>query len=433
MPEPTWGVVAGRVVHPARDPRGETLPAGARSWVALRPVGPRQADGDPASTRGLRETVRLDVDEQGWLRLRSPLPGAPHLTRGVALWVGRWLVRLAPELGGVEFPVDVTADHTESAPLDLFQVSPPDVSGPDVAVEVVPLPDGGYGQALTRLPDGPLAWVPLDDLRGPAGPVGLRGEQGETGPTGPAGPVGPQGPTGDTGPRGPAGEQGETGPQGPTGETGPAGPQGATGPQGPTGVAPVDGAPVGPHLTGPRGPVGAASTWEDWGPGRPDIISTIPEDHRQWVQAAQPGAVYHSTDGAGTGLESCTLLPTGRWGRWRGDTGQWTVLRPTLDPDTPDADQNWLRLRRVDSTLWVEVQATLKWSLALPRDWLPTWDWAFGYGFEGPSGIQLYNRDLGPGGFVGLRQNHRWLFVTGGGHGLGSWITDRSWPLTLTP
>lgn len=373
-----FGHVVGRVIRavgdtdadPDSDP--EAIPVTGKGLVRFTPLElTRVVTGTVPSTWVQQEPIAADLDSEGFIALSG--------ARGLLLWPGAWKVSAgsASTFSFPAFTIEVTSAHTADAPLDLWTAapySPP--AGATVTTLVVPA-GAAAGQILAW--DGQkLAWQepPADGAPGEPGHSPVLTWQGDQ--------------------------------------------------------LAVDGVVSGPHLTGPRGPVGAASTWEDWGPGRPDILSTIPEDHRPWVQAAQPGAVWHSTDGAGTGLESCTLLPTGRWGRWRGDTGQWTVLRPTLPTDTPDADQNWVRIRRVDSTLWVEVQATTKWTLDLPNDWIPTWEWGFRFGYEGPSGIQLYKRDRGYGGFVILRQLHKQVAVTDEGHGLGSWITDKPWPLTLT-
>ena len=153
--------------------------------------------------------------------------------------------------------------------------------------------------------------APVPVTRGPVGPVG---PTGPAGPTGEPGPPGATGPAGERGPAGPVGRPGPTGPAGPPGPTGPAGPVGPQGVTGPTGA------------TGPAGPAGPAGAGVITGAGRPDVPGSMTSQTAALVNAATPGAVFESVDGAGVGAWQWILRPSG-WYVSAGFT-EWQTLAP---------------------------------------------------------------------------------------------------------
>lgn len=209
------------------------------------------------SVRSQHETITADLDADGYLSLNGQ--------RGLWLWTGAWQVSFAAELGWTPYQITVTTDHTVDHPLDLWTAAgwqPPSPTTPTVTILVPATVNDGdvlirHGNEVTG--------VPREAFQGPPGPPGA------TGPAGPAGAAGDRGPKGD---------------------------RGVPGIQGPP---------------GPIGVTGQPSTLTGTGPGRPDIISTLDDSGRAWVQSAPIGALWSSTDGAGVGAWQWQRTPKG----WR--------------------------------------------------------------------------------------------------------------------
>ena len=152
-----------------------------------------------------------DVDKAGAAK--------PDATPGVELVVGAYKVDLGRGYSPQTFDIEVTEEHTQAAPLDLYSAAPY-VPGQGQPVTTVLLPAGAsVGDVLTFGTDG-VEW---------AAPTGGEGGTGTQGPPGPEGPPGPQG---EQGPQGPAGADGEPGPKGDPGEPGAPGADGQDGDDG---------------------------------------------------------------------------------------------------------------------------------------------------------------------------------------------------------
>lgn len=228
----------------------------------------------------------------------SAAKAVPDATPGLKLAVGAYRVEIGAGFQPSSFEIEVTADHTQTAPLDLLSAAPY-VPPTGTTVQTVLLPANGQpGQVLGRDEHG-LAWVDQtggggEGTQGPSGEDGasayevavaqgfvgtpvqwlasLVGPQGEPGADGAPGSPGAdgedgrsayqiardhgyggtetqwlaslKGDKGDEGDPGPQGEQGLTGPEGPQGPQGEQGPKGDTGEQGPAGVDGADGTTV---------------------------------------------------------------------------------------------------------------------------------------------------------------------------------------------
>ena len=268
--EAQYGYVVGRVIRAlgdttdADDKPDAVAATGSVSFTPKNSLG-RTSD---YSAFIVREKITAPLDAQGNLvRYEGATPA------GIALTVGVYRVEFALNSGSIpSFDIEVTAGHTQAAPLDLVTAAPyVPPSGVTVHTLLVPA-DAVVGQVLGWSASG-LDWV---DMAAAAG--GVSSVAGRTGAvvlssadltdvdttgqaegdvlmlsggvwmpaTPPVGPVGPQGPQGTTGPQGPKGDTGDTGPAGPQGDTGPQGPVGPkgdtgdTGPQGPAGAPGLD-------------------------------------------------------------------------------------------------------------------------------------------------------------------------------------------------
>lgn len=209
------------------------------------------------------------------------------------------------------FEIEVTKDHTETTPLDLYTVAPV-TAGPGTPINVLPVPvDPAPGEFLAW-GGGGLVWLPVDEAgQGPEGPPGPPGEDGlsayevavaegfegspaewlasleglpgEDGAPGIDGLsayeiavdegfegsvedwldslVGPEGPEGPPGADGEPGRDGQDGEQGPPGEPGEKGDQGEPGADGEQGLPGEKGDP------GEQGPPGEKGDKGD--PGEP--------------------------------------------------------------------------------------------------------------------------------------------------------------------
>lgn len=290
-----FGLVTARAIRavgdmgPEDDPYPDGPPVKLDKAVTFTPADRwRLVPGDP-SQRVIQEAIVADLDDDGCLSLNGQ--------RGLWLYHGLWHVRFAGELGWDGMDIQVTAEHTQDHPLDLWTAAGY-VPAPSVTVTTLLVPATvADGDVLIRDGDH-VTGVPQTRF---------------TGPTGPTGPEGPRGPRGETGPAGPTGQPGKDAPV-------PA--------SIPVTASTVDtGRPATATFSGqwpnlslalglPRGETGATgqpSTYMGTGRGRPDIISTLDDSDRAWVASAPIGAVWSSTDGAGVGAWQWQRTPQG----WR--------------------------------------------------------------------------------------------------------------------
>ena len=352
--EAQYGYVVGRVIRALGDTTDADDKPDAVAAVGSVSFTPKATLGRTTNYSAfiVREKLTAPLDAQGNLvRYEGATPA------GIALTVGAYRVEFTLNSGNIPgFDIEVTAAHTEAAPLDLVTAAPyVPPSGVTVNTMLVPA-DAVIGQVLAWSASG-LDWVDMAAAAGgvssvagrtgavvlssadltdvdttgqaegdvlmlsggvwmpatpPVGPVGPQGPQGLPGEVGATGPAGPQGPQGETGPVGPKGDTGETGPAGPQG---PQGPQGDTGPQGPVGPKGDTGD------TGPQGPAGA-----------PGLDTEAVQDV---VGAMVTGAGGTYDDGAGTitlpagGGASAPMQGGPISGRWLIPAGSYTGSSPT--------------------------------------------------------------------------------------------------------
>ena len=387
----------------------------------------------------------------------------------VELTPGPWKVTVNPTKGNPWPTQTFIIEEGMGEPLNLVDLAPDIiVDGKEYARGPVgptgPGIDGGYADEdgnLILVLDNGVTVEPIPLPRGPEGPEGPQGPKGDQGIQGPEGPQGPKGSTG---------LQGEVGHKGDTGDTGPEGPKGDKGDKGDEGPAstvpgPANNLTVGTVTTGaadsnaevtvtgtspnqtvnftiPRGEQGSKGdpgnlgTSIIYGAGRPDISSTMTTETAASVAAAQSGAQFISTDGAGAGAWTWQKLGT-TWTVTVGDTG-WRLLRGSeVYPDWQGAAYGGSgagnhSIRRVGTTIY----------------WLTYWyQNVAGNGKLGelPTGFQLPNTV--PGGGYGTQevgrsgstlfqiQNGTRLVVQGKTQGeirIGtSWVTGQAWPNTL--
>ena len=286
----------------------------------------------------------------------------------VELTPGPWKVTVNPTKGNPWPTQTFIIEEGMGEPLNLVDLAPDIiVDGKEYARGPVgpagPGIDGGYADEdgnLILVLDNGVTVEPIPLPRGPEGPEGPQGPKGDQGIQGPEGPQGPKGSTG---------LQGEVGPKGDTGDTGPEGPKGDKGDKGDEGPAstvpgPANNLTVGTVTTGaagsnvsvtvtgsspnqainftiPRGAQGAKGDPGDlgssiiYGAGRPDISSTMTTETAASVAAAQSGAQFISTDGAGVGAWTWQKQGT-KWVVTVGDTGwlDWSSLLPESAKDS---------------------------------------------------------------------------------------------------
>jgi len=249
------------------------------------------------------------------------------------------------------FEIEVTKDHTEASPLDLYTVAPVS-AGPGTPINVLPVPvDPAPGEFLAW-GDGGLVWLPVDEAgQGPEGPEGPEGPPGEDGlsayevavaegfegspaewlaslegPPGEdgapgidglsayeiavdegfegsvedwldslVGPEGPEGPPGADGEQGPPGEKGEQGPPGADGADGQDGAPGDKGDKGDKGDPGEPGQDAGSDLETIAAGVTVTVRYDDGWPTRPTNRTGITV---QWVAGttappeALPGDIW---------------------------------------------------------------------------------------------------------------------------------------------
>lgn len=296
----------------------------------------------------------------------------------VELTPGPWKVTVNPTKGNPWPTQTFIIEEGMGEPLNLVDLAPDIiVDGKEYARGPVgpagPGIDGGYADEdgnLILVLDNGVTVEPIPLPRGPEGPEGPQGPKGDQGIQGPEGPQGPKGSTG---------LQGEVGPKGDTGDIGPEGPKGDKGDKGDEGPAstvpgPANNLTVGTVTTGaagsnvsvtvtgsspnqainftiPRGAQGAKGDPGDlgssiiYGAGRPDISSTMTTETAASVAAAQSGAQFISTDGAGVGAWTWQKQGT-KWVVTVGDTGWRAIpITPYGGEAAPD-DRSYTKIRR---------------------------------------------------------------------------------------
>lgn len=173
-----FGLVTARAIRavgdmgPEDDPYPDGPPVKLAKAVMFTPADRwRLVPGDP-SQRVIQEAIVADFDADGYLSLNGQ--------RGLWLYHGLWHVRFADELGWDGIDIQVTADHTQDHPLDLWTAAGY-VPAPSVTVTTLLVPATvADGDVLIREGDH-VTGVPQTRFIGPAGPRGARGEPGAPG------------------------------------------------------------------------------------------------------------------------------------------------------------------------------------------------------------------------------------------------------------
>nr|DAS05843.1 MAG TPA: hypothetical protein [Caudoviricetes sp.] len=173
-----FGLVTARAIRavgdmgPEDDPYPDGPPVKLDRAVTFTPADRwRLVPGDP-SQRVIQEAIVADFDADGYLSL--------HGQRGLWLYHGLWHVRFADELGWDGIDIQVTADHTQDHPLDLWTAAGY-VPAPSVTVTTLLVPATvADGDVLIREGDH-VTGVPQTRFIGPAGPRGARGGTWATG------------------------------------------------------------------------------------------------------------------------------------------------------------------------------------------------------------------------------------------------------------
>lgn len=308
----------------------------------------------------------------------------------VEITPGPWKVTVNPTKGNPWPTQTFIIEEGMGEPLNLVDLAPDIiVDGKEYARGPVgptgPGIDGGYADEdgnLILVLDNGVTVEPIPLPRGPEGPEGPQGPKGDQGIQGPEGPQGPKGSTG---------LQGEVGPKGDTGDTGPEGPKGDKGDKGDEGPAstvpgPANNLTVGTVTTGaadsnaevtvtgsspnqsvnftiPRGAQGAKGDPGNlgstiiYGAGRPDVTSSMTTETAASVAAAQSGAQFISTDGAGVGA----------W-TWQKMGSEWTVTvggTPwrrmfTMSHETATGAAT-VDMKRVNERVYARIQSTGDW------------------------------------------------------------------------
>lgn len=173
-----FGLVTARAIRavgdmgPEDDPYPDGPPVKLDRAVTFIPADWwRLVPGDP-SQRVIQEAIVADLDADGYLSLNGQ--------RGLWLYHGLWHVRFAGELGWDGMDIQVTAEHTQDHPLDLWK-SVGYTPAPSVTVTTLLVPATvADGDVLIREGDH-VTGVPQTRFTGPAGPRGARGEPGPPG------------------------------------------------------------------------------------------------------------------------------------------------------------------------------------------------------------------------------------------------------------
>lgn len=152
----TYGLVVGRIVDAEVDSPDDVdhLPQGRPALGKVRFT----------PDKSLRKTVDYPalVNQNPFEVDVSPDTGrivSPDGYDGVWLFVGIWKVEFLAPLKISPYYIEVTAAHTEAAPLDLA-VEAPYVPPSGVMTQALPLPLGGVtGQTIVKQADGTLGWA----------------------------------------------------------------------------------------------------------------------------------------------------------------------------------------------------------------------------------------------------------------------------------
>ena len=325
----------------------------------------------------------------------------------VEITPGPWKVTVNPTKGNPWPTQTFIIEEGMGEPLNLVDLAPDIiVDGKEYARGPVgptgPGIDGGYADEdgnLILVLDNGVTVEPIPLPRGPEGPEGPQGPKGDQGIQGPEGPQGPKGSTG---------LQGEVGPKGDTGDTGPEGPKGDKGDKGDEGPAstvpgPANNLTVGTVTTGaadsnaevtvtgsspnqsvnftiPRGAQGAKGDPGNlgstiiYGAGRPDVTSSMTTETAASVAAAQSGAQFISTDGAGVG--AWTWQKRGSvWNVTSGDTGKCNLSFIAKSDSDDNISSMSGTVRLTESSAFIEFEFTttgaVGWQL-----WAPNVQWA---------------------------------------------------------
>lgn len=164
-----FGLVTARAIRavgdmgPEDDPYPDGPPVKLDRAVTFTPADRwRLVPGDP-SQRVIQEAIVADFDADGFLSL--------HGQAGLWLYAGVWHVRFADELGWDGIDIQVTAEHTQDHPLDLWTAAG-FVPAPSVTVTTLLVPATvADGDVLIR-EGNHVTGVPQSTFTGPPGPPG---------------------------------------------------------------------------------------------------------------------------------------------------------------------------------------------------------------------------------------------------------------------
>lgn len=222
------GFVTGRIIRAKADTAADpdALPEAIAAAGKVR-FTPRQQRRSTGEALVLHEPIEITLDADGYVH--------DGQRRGVWLMDGVWDVKFTLTTGTIpDFPVTVSIEHTDLAPLDLataMPYSPPLVPLKVVTEEMASAVLAAYESGVTGPPgDDGAPGASAYDLAVSSGFVGtesawlasLKGPKGDTGERGLQGIQGVKGDKGD------AGTQGVQGLKGDKGDTGSAGTNGVT-------------------------------------------------------------------------------------------------------------------------------------------------------------------------------------------------------------
>lgn len=402
---------------------------------------PRGADG-----RSITEITKV-TDDTFRINFTSGLPydfQVPFMTGGRDNGDGTMTLIMSNgiESDPIQLPRGETGPQGERGPQGLpGDTGPQGPEGPQGpqgekgdtgADSTVPGPEGPQGPQGEPGPQGDPGPQGPQGVEGATGPKGDTGEQGPQGLQGPEGPEGPQGLQGERGLQGEPGPKGDPGPEGPEGPEGPAGPQG---PDGPTGDMPVivsEAAPaatdviwVNPLESAPEMPEAVDLDHLVHGAGRPDLTDTLDTETAAAVSAAPVGALFISSDGAGTGAWQWQKTSTDKWIVTHGDTG-WRDI--TTEPSDVDYANGYIRLRRSTEGIRLVAKGASKASWANPafvwleEEWRDPYATALVFVGDSPYRLDMTTKYVvwsGPGSQgVTVRADFRYC-------------PDNAWPTTL--
>lgn len=152
-----FGKVTGRIVHLEADTAADldALPEArpAVGKVTFTPLTVVSRVLGPEYTAIVLTSRVSALLEDGYL---SDAEGRPGIWLALGAYSVSFTVDGPTRIPG--FDIQVTADHTDAAPLDLAIAA--NVTPPTTVLQMVEVPFGGTeGQVLTRTADGGLAWT----------------------------------------------------------------------------------------------------------------------------------------------------------------------------------------------------------------------------------------------------------------------------------